>query len=115
MDRIRLKDNEFIFRLLKPISFKKEISSKLRANLATNRSAGFKKNYINRFGGFGEKDLTHYLLSNLVHNDSFEKHQSIKNFLLTGAYRGLRHKLYMPVRGQRTHTNAKTRRKRRVV
>ncbi len=30
-----------------------------------------------------------------------------------GSYRGLRHRLGLPVRGQRTHTNARTRRMRR--
>jgi small subunit ribosomal protein S13 len=42
------------------------------------------------------------------------KSQQIKNFLLISSYRGLRHKANMPVRGQRTHTNAKTRRKYRI-
>ena len=37
----------------------------------------------------------------------------IKRLMEIGSYRGLRHKKGMPVRGQRTHTNAKTRRGRR--
>ncbi|MCF7919718.1 MAG: 30S ribosomal protein S13 [Candidatus Cloacimonetes bacterium] len=37
----------------------------------------------------------------------------IKRLMEIGAYRGLRHKRSMPVRGQRTHTNARTRRGRR--
>jgi ribosomal protein S13 len=96
--------------------FRKKVSDKLTVDLALiNRSVGFRKNYINRFGGFGFKAFVDYLVTDLVHNDNYEKHQSIKNFLLTNSYRGLRHKLNMPVRGQRTHTNAKTRRKRKVV
>lgn len=47
-------------------------------------------------------------------NDRLRKTQQIKNFLLISSYRGLRHKANMPVRGQRTHTNAKTRRKRKI-
>jgi small subunit ribosomal protein S13 len=37
----------------------------------------------------------------------------IKRLMEIGCYRGLRHKRSMPVRGQRTHTNARTRRGRR--
>ncbi len=37
----------------------------------------------------------------------------IKRLMEIDCYRGIRHKKSMPVRGQRTHTNAKTRRKRR--
>jgi small subunit ribosomal protein S13 len=34
---------------------------------------------------------------------------SIKRLMDVGAYRGLRHRKGLPVRGQRTHTNARTR------
>ncbi len=34
---------------------------------------------------------------------------NIKRLIDIGAYRGLRHKKGLPVRGQRTHTNARTR------
>lgn len=34
---------------------------------------------------------------------------NIKRLMDLGAYRGLRHRKSMPVRGQRTHTNARTR------
>ncbi|MDO9578637.1 MAG: 30S ribosomal protein S13 [Candidatus Cloacimonadales bacterium] len=37
----------------------------------------------------------------------------IKRLMEINCYRGLRHKKSMPVRGQRTHTNARTRRGRR--
>ena len=37
----------------------------------------------------------------------------IKRLMEIGSYRGLRHKRGLPVRGQRTHTNARTRRGRR--
>ena len=37
----------------------------------------------------------------------------IKRLMEIGSYRGMRHKRSMPVRGQRTHTNARTRRGRR--
>ena len=35
--------------------------------------------------------------------------QNIKRLIEIGAYRGLRHRRSLPVRGQRTHTNARTR------
>jgi small subunit ribosomal protein S13 len=34
---------------------------------------------------------------------------NIKRLIDTGTYRGIRHKKGLPVRGQRTHTNARTR------
>ena len=38
-----------------------------------------------------------------------EKSQDIKRLMEIGCYRGLRHRKGLPVRGQRTHTNARTR------
>lgn len=38
---------------------------------------------------------------------------NIKRLMDIGSYRGLRHRRSLPVRGQRTHTNARTRRGRR--
>ncbi|MDP8218526.1 MAG: 30S ribosomal protein S13 [Candidatus Theseobacter exili] len=35
--------------------------------------------------------------------------QNIKRLMSIGSYRGFRHKKSLPVRGQRTHTNARTR------
>ena len=42
--------------------------------------------------------------------------QNIKRYLDLGCYRGIRHRRGLPVRGQRTHTNARTRKgPRRIV
>ena len=38
-----------------------------------------------------------------------ERTQNIKRLMNIGCYRGLRHRRGLPVRGQRTHTNARTR------
>ena len=38
-----------------------------------------------------------------------EVSQNIKRIMEIGCYRGLRHRKGLPVRGQRTHTNARTR------
>lgn len=40
---------------------------------------------------------------------------NIKRLMDIGCYRGLRHRRALPVRGQRTHTNARTRRGRRTI
>jgi len=38
-----------------------------------------------------------------------DRTQNIKRLMTIGCYRGLRHRRGLPVRGQRTHTNARTR------
>ena len=38
-----------------------------------------------------------------------EVSQNVKDLMDIGCYRGLRHRRSLPVRGQRTHTNARTR------
>ena len=35
--------------------------------------------------------------------------QNIRRLIETGSYRGIRHRRNLPVRGQRSHTNARTR------
>lgn len=40
---------------------------------------------------------------------------NVKRLMDIGCYRGLRHRRGLPVRGQRTHTNARTRRGRRTT
>jgi small subunit ribosomal protein S13 len=40
--------------------------------------------------------------------------QNIKRKIEIGSYQGLRHRRGLPVRGQRTHTNARTRKGKRV-
>jgi small subunit ribosomal protein S13 len=44
-----------------------------------------------------------------------ELQQAIKRLMDLGCYRGLRHRWGLPVRGQRTHTNARTRKGPRKV
>ena len=61
-----------------------------------------------------EEDLTKlrdYIQANLkVEGDLHrEESQNIKRLMEIGCYRGLRHRRGLPVRGQRTHTNARTR------
>ncbi len=61
-----------------------------------------------------EEDLTRlrdYIQGNLkVEGDLHrEVSQNVKRLMEIGCYRGLRHRRGLPVRGQRTHTNARTR------
>ena len=44
-----------------------------------------------------------------------EVQMNIKRLMDIGCYRGLRHRRNMPCRGQRTHTNARTRRGKRSI
>jgi small subunit ribosomal protein S13 len=44
-----------------------------------------------------------------------EVQQNIKRKIEIGSYQGIRHRRGLPVRGQRTHTNARTRKGRRVA
>lgn len=55
------------------------------------------RDYINDQGILVEGDLRR------------ETSQNIKRLMDIGCYRGLRHRKGLPVRGQRTHTNARTR------
>ena len=55
--------------------------------------------------------LRDYIQTNLkVEGDLHrEESQNVKRLMEIGCYRGLRHRRGLPVRGQRTHTNARTR------
>lgn len=67
-----------------------------------------------RTGDLTEEDLVKlrdYIQNNLkVEGDLHrEVSQNVKRLMEIGCYRGLRHRRGLPVRGQRTHTNARTR------
>jgi small subunit ribosomal protein S13 len=61
------------------------------------------RSYIEKNLGVLEGDLRRKVSSN------------IKRLIDIGCYRGIRHVRKLPVRGQRTHTNAKTRKGRGVA
>ena len=59
-----------------------------------------------------QKHMTHHIIDKdyLVEGDLRRKKSlDIKRYLDLGCLRGLRHRKNLPVRGQRTHTNARTR------
>lgn len=55
--------------------------------------------------------LRDYINANLTTEGDLHREvtQNIKRLMEIGCYRGLRHRRGLPVRGQRTHTNARTR------
>lgn len=55
--------------------------------------------------------LREYIDKNLLIEGDLrrENSQNVKRLMEIGCYRGLRHRKGLPVRGQRTHTNARTR------
>lgn len=55
--------------------------------------------------------LRDYIQANLTTEGDLHREvsQNIKRLMAIGCYRGLRHRRGLPVRGQRTHTNARTR------
>ena len=63
-------------------------------------------------------NLTLYLLKRLIISDNRIKRlveTHINNLLINNSYRGTRHKLSLPARGQRTRTNSATQRKKRTL
>ena len=67
-----------------------------------------------RVRDLGEEDLAKlrdYINNNLLVEGDLhrERTHNIKRLMEIGCYRGLRHRRGLPVRGQRTHTNARTR------
>jgi small subunit ribosomal protein S13 len=61
------------------------------------------------------RKIREYIIQNLKVEGQLksEINMNIKRLIDIGCYRGLRHKMGLPVRGQRTSTNARTRKGRR--
>lgn len=67
-----------------------------------------------RVKDLSEEDLSKlrdYIQANLTVEGDLHREvsQNVKRLMEIGCYRGLRHRRGLPVRGQRTHTNARTR------
>lgn len=61
-------------------------------------------------------DLRNILQSYVLEGDLRRKvGQNIRRLVEIGSYKGNRHKRNLPVRGQRTHTNARTKRGKRIA
>ena len=66
---------------------------------------------LNELDDIQLSSIRDYIDANLMVEGDFrrEKSMNIKRLMDLGCYRGLRHRRGLPVRGQRTHTNARTR------
>ena len=66
---------------------------------------------LNELDDIKLSSIRDYIDSNLMVEGDLrrEKSMNIKRLMDLGCYRGLRHRRGLPVRGQRTHTNARTR------
>tara|TARA_Y100001933_G_scaffold22484_1_gene19121 strand:- start:477 stop:845 length:369 start_codon:yes stop_codon:yes gene_type:complete len=66
---------------------------------------------LNELDDMQLSSIRDYLDANLMVEGDLrrEKSMNIKRLMDLGCYRGLRHRRGLPVRGQRTHTNARTR------
>lgn len=103
-------------------------------NIPTNKRAHIALTYIHGIGhstakaiceatGIGEErrvnelsdgevlSIREYIDANLMVEGDLRRENSmnVKRLMDLGCYRGLRHRRGLPVRGQRTHTNARTR------
>ncbi|MBI2966424.1 MAG: 30S ribosomal protein S13 [Bacteroidetes bacterium] len=91
------------------------------------RSSGFKileavkVNPLKKVQDWSDDELTRirqYIIDNHKVEGSLrtETHLNIKRLIDIGCYRGMRHRIGLPVRGQRTRTNCRTRKgKRKTV
>ena len=66
---------------------------------------------LNELDDIQLSSIRDYIDTNLIVEGDLrrEKSMNIKRLMDLGCYRGLRHRRGLPVRGQRTHTNARTR------
>ena len=66
---------------------------------------------INELSDSEVLSIREYIDANLMVEGDLrrEKQLNVKRLMDLGCYRGLRHRRGLPVRGQRTHTNARTR------
>ena len=86
-------------------------SSRIVSSLGIQKKASFdtlSKNHLTRIRKLVEKDL---LVSSRLRQ---EQVSNIRNLIKIRCYRGSRHRNRLPVRGQRTSTNARTQKKRSV-
>ena len=77
----------------------------LCVHLKINRNLLFKDLHDSQLTRLQRYISQNYLTDSLLKK---QKEQDIDLLIKNRSYRGKRHKMYYPVRGQRTHTNART-------
>lgn len=89
-----------------------KIDKKLRTSEISEETLTKVRDFINKQAANDDDDPS---TVGLVEGDLRRKvNSSIKRLINLGCYRGIRHVKKLPVRGQRTHNNAKTKRGKRV-
>ena len=89
-----------------------KIDKKLRTSEISEEVLAKVRDLINKQAANDDNDPS---IVSLVEGDLRRKvNSSIKRLIGLGCYRGIRHVKKLPVRGQRTHNNAKTKRGKRV-
>jgi small subunit ribosomal protein S13 len=88
-------------------------------NIPTNKRVAIALTYIHGIGHTKANEITHKVgiqIREVIDRDYLvegdlrrEVAMNVKRLMDLGCYRGLRHRRGLPVRGQRTHTNARTR------
>ncbi len=77
-------------------------------NLCINPNIRFYKLKITQISKICKYITTNYKVGSFLQKEIKE---NIKRFVKIKSYKGMRHKNSLPVRGQRTHTNAQTQKK----
>ncbi len=92
------------------------IGKKIASDICTNASVDFSKR-VNELNDEELNKIRELIDNNYsVEGDLRRKvSMDIKRLTDLGCYRGLRHRKKLPVRGQRTHTNARTRKGKAVA
>jgi len=84
---------------------------KNRANIICNKQHIMEATRVNNLSDTQINNLTREIKTYIIETDLKKlRRENIKRFIDIGSYKGFRHSSSLPVRGQRTHTNAKTQR-----
>ena len=80
-----------------------------RANIICNKQHIMEATRVNNLSDTQINNLTKEIKTYTIETDLKKlRRENIKRFIDIGNYKGFRHSASLPVRGQRTHTNAKT-------
>ena len=101
------KDKRIIIGLTYIYGIGKNIASQILASAGIDENRKVKDLSLEEEKAIREIIQSDYIVEGELRT---QKAMDIKRLMEIGCYRGVRHKKNMPVRGQRTHTNARTRR-----
>lgn len=82
---------------------------KKRSNIICNKQHIMDATRVNTLSDAQINNLTKEIKTYIIETDLKKlRRENIKRFIDIGSYKGFRHSAGLPVRGQRTHTNART-------